>query len=84
MILLNFPTIQNEPKQTEMKYCNRDPAKTIREQLFFTMVSATKQVLSSPLLDFIYLNVLKMGFTFQVSKVVQCSVSKRAARKANI
>ena len=47
-------------------------------------MSATRQVLSSPLLDFIYLSVLKMGFTFQVSKVVQGSVSIGAARKANI
>ena len=67
-----------------MKYSNQDPAKTIREQLFFTIMSTTRQVLSSPLLGFIYLSVWKMGFTFQVSKVVQGSLSIRAARKAII
>ena len=66
-IVLIFGTIQNEPKQAEMKLWNQQPATSIRNQLFLNHVHKqadfTKPILNGR--DIVYLGISKMVFTLE-------------------
>ena len=58
---LKFAAIQNEPKRTEMKQCNPQPAAAIRDQLFLSHVH-NKAGFGKPVINgtgFIYLGISK-------------------------